>query len=86
MWHKFKESRQKAKKEIRNSHKEYINGMIGENLVENLKPFWSYIKSLRKITPEIPTLKTNSGISAATDNSKANAWPINFPQYLQVKI
>ena len=47
--------------------------MIGDSLVDNSKPFWSYIKSLRKDNSSVPTLKTKSGIPAATDQTKANA-------------
>lgn len=72
-WSKFKEARQDAKNEIRNSHREYLKGIIGENLAEDPKPFWSYIKSLRKDNTGIPTLRTKNGIPAATDNTKANA-------------
>ena len=73
LWKKFKEYRQKAKEEIRSSHTSYIQDMIGESLQENPKPFWSYIKSLRKDSNSIPTLQTKSGMPAATDQSKAKA-------------
>jgi hypothetical protein len=72
-WAKFKEYRQKAKEEIRSSHRNHIQDMIQENLKENPKPFYSYIKSLRKDSNSIPTLKSQSGIPAGTDQSKANA-------------
>ena len=73
IWNKFKAQRQIAKDEIRLSHKQYIEDMVGEPLAEDPKPFWSYIKSLRKDTNKIPTLQTKSGIPAATDQGKANA-------------
>ena len=41
-------------------------------LKANPKPFWTYIKSLRKENQGIPTLQTPSGIPAATNISKAN--------------
>ena len=73
VWSKFKEFRQKAKEEIRNSHRTYLKDMIGDSLVDNPKPFWSYIKSLRQDTNSIPSLQTKSGIPATTDKEKANA-------------
>ena len=71
-WKRFKEYRQKAKNEIRSSHKTYLQNIIGESIKDNPKPFWSYIKSLWNDTNEIPTLKSPSGIPAASDKSKAN--------------
>ena len=73
VWNKFKIARQKAKEAIRDSHKSYIKDMVGDTLSDNPKQFWSYIKSLRKDNSSVPTLKTKSGIPAATDNAKANA-------------
>ena len=43
-----------------------------KDLKANPKPFWTYIKSLRKENQGIPTLQTPSGIPAATNISKAN--------------
>ena len=43
-----------------------------KDLKANPKPFWTYIKSLRKENQGIPTLQTPSGILAATNISKAN--------------
>ena len=72
-WNKFKEQRQKVKEDIRSGHKGYVKEMIGDNLAENPKPFWSYITSLRKEKTGVPTLESKSGIPAATNQSKANA-------------
>ena len=72
-WIKFKELRQSSKNAIRNSHQEYISNMININLQENQKPFWTYIKSLRRDRSSIPTLKVSNKAPAATDQSKANA-------------
>ena len=44
-----------------------------EKLSQNPKPFWSYIKALRKDKGEIPSLKTREGILTATDADKSNA-------------
>jgi hypothetical protein len=72
-WNSFKEHRQMAKNAIRSSHQDYITNMIGTELQENQKPFWKYIKSLRKDNQNIPTLKVKDMAPAASDQSKANA-------------
>ena len=71
-WKKFKTTRQTAKEELRTSQKTYTQGLIGDSLAENTKPFWSYIKSRRRDNSSVPTLKTKSGIPPATDQTKAN--------------
>ena len=73
-WHKFKQVRKECKVLIRTSHQMYLKKMFhGHSLKINPKPFWSYIKLLRKDNQGIPTLRTPSGIPAATNLSKANA-------------
>ena len=54
------------------SHKNYINNIIGSNLVENARCFWSYVKL--KITDNIgvPTLKTATKV-CNSDIYKAEA-------------
>ena len=72
-WHKFKQIRKQCKDSITTSHKTYLKEMFNEkDLKANPKPFWTYIKSLRKENQGIPTLQTPSGIPAATNISKAN--------------
>ena len=71
-WKRFKDIRTATKEEIRNSRRNYVNTMIGENIKEDPKPFWSYIKALRSENSGTPTLYNKDGIPAATDTSKAN--------------
>ena len=72
-WHKFNQIRKQCKDSITTSHKTYLKEMFNEkDLKANPKPFWTYIKSLRKENQGIPTLQTPSGIPAATNISKAN--------------
>ena len=47
-WSKYKQSEKEAKDQIRSSHRQHLNDFIGDNLVDNPKPFWSYIKNLKK--------------------------------------
>ena len=71
-WHTFKQIRKQCKDSITTSHKTYLKEMFNEkDLKANPKPFWTYIKSLRKENQGIPTLQTPSGIPAATNISKA---------------
>ena len=42
------------------SHKNYINNIIGSNLVENPKCFWSYVRLKRTDNIGVPTLKTGT--------------------------
>ena len=49
--------RNSVAKSIISSHKKYINNIIGSNLVENPKCFWSYAKLKRKDYVGLPTLK-----------------------------
>ena len=43
-WANFRKFRNSVAKTIISSHKNYINNIIGSNLVENPKCFWSYVK------------------------------------------
>ena len=61
----FQQIRKQCKYQITNSHKAYLQTIFGDSLKENPKPFWSYIKSLRKDNQGIPTLQTPTGIPAA---------------------
>ena len=73
MWNNFKQARQRAKKVIRSSHASYISKTITTNLHSNQKPFWSYIRSLRKNSNTIPSLQAKNNILATTNQSKADA-------------
>ena len=71
-WNRFKNIRQHVKNTVREKHSEYIKNLIDVDLKENPKPFWNYIKSLRKDNQGIPTLRTPTGSPAISKESKAN--------------
>ena len=73
VWIKFKQARQRAKNIIRRSHANYICRTISDNLHKNQKPFWSYIRSLRKNSNAIPSLQGKNNQLAITDQSKADS-------------
>jgi hypothetical protein len=54
---------------MRNERRDNFN-KITEDIDSNPKPFWGYIKSLRKEPPKIPTLEGPNGF-ACTDRDKA---------------
>ena len=54
-WSNFRKS---VAKSIILSHKNYINNIIGSNLIKNPKCFWSYVKLKRTDNIGVPTLKT----------------------------
>ena len=43
-WKAYKAYRNNVTKPVRNSHHSYINDVIGNNLTQNPKSFWSYVK------------------------------------------
>ncbi|XP_072028466.1 uncharacterized protein [Amphiura filiformis] len=48
LWDRFKQSRRKIDRQMRTLHREHVHS-IGECLeTDNTKPFWNYIKSLRR--------------------------------------
>ncbi|KAJ8029979.1 hypothetical protein HOLleu_29537 [Holothuria leucospilota] len=70
------ELRSKIKREVYISHKNYINGMIGDIKVD-AKPFWRYINGQKKDKHTIPPLKSNSKV-AVSDMDKAQALNSQF--------
>ena len=59
------------------SHKNYINNIIGSNLVQNPKYFWSYVKLKRTDKIGVPTLKTGTKV-CNSDIDKAEALNNHF--------
>ena len=76
-WANFRKFRNSVAKTIISSHKNYINNIIGSNLVENPKCFWSYVKLKRTDNIGVPTLKTGTKV-CNSDIDKAEALNNHF--------
>lgn len=73
LWTKFREFRKKVNKYINNDHWNYINNIVAPSLhSNNTKPFWSYIKNLKKDADGIQTLTDNTGRPTNTSDKKAD--------------
>ena len=69
-WDKFKQLRRKNDKEMRKLHQEHIRN-IGDSLhSENTKPFWNYVKALRKDVFGVSSL-TSAGRIVSDAKEKA---------------
>ena len=62
---------------VKESHNRHLNEVIGENLTENPKKFWSYVKYSKSESLGIPPLKTEDGVSI-TDKDKAETLNSHF--------
>ena len=76
-WSNHGKLRNSVAKSITSSHKNYINNIIGSNLVENPKCFWSYAKLERTDNIGVPTLKTGTEV-CNSDSDKAEALNKHF--------
>ena len=71
-WSNFRKFRNYVAKSIILSHKNYIHNIIGSNLVENPKCFWSYVKLKRTDNIGVPTFKTGTNVcNSDIDNAEA---------------
>ena len=76
-WITFKSLRRNSDRLLRKSRSQFIN-KLGDNLAtNNTKPFWRYVKGLRKDSINISTLNTPNGI-VTTGIDKANALNKHF--------
>jgi len=72
LYQQFKFLKYSIPKDLRNAYWEYINNSLisvdtaSFNCIKQFKKFWSYIKSLKKSSTDIPLLKTKIG--TVTDN------------------
>ena len=73
----YRKFRNSVAKSIISSHKNYINNIIGSNLVKNPKYFWSYAKLKRTDNIGVPTLKTGTKV-CNSDIDKAEALNNHF--------
>lgn len=76
-WKAFKYQRNRVAKLVKESHNRYLNEVIGDNLTENPKKFWSYVKHSKSESLGIPPLKTENGVSI-TDKDKAETLNSHF--------
>ena len=71
-WSNLRKFCNSVAKSIILSHRNYVNNIIGSNLVENPKCFWSYVKQKRTDNIGVPTLKTGTKV-CNSDIDKAEA-------------
>ena len=76
-WKSFRSYRNYVTKLVRSSHRDYVNNVIGNNLTENPKSFWSYVKLMRTENLGIPTLKSDNKM-CSSDFDKAEALNLQF--------
>ena len=76
-WSNFRKFRNSVAKSIISSHINYIDNIIGSNLVENPKCFWSYVKLRRTDNIGVLTLKTGTKV-CNSDIYKAEALNYHF--------
>jgi hypothetical protein len=76
-WDKFKELRRKNDRQMRKLHRDHVRG-IGDSLEsENTKPFWNYVKALRRDVFGVSPLSSNGRI-VSTAQEKAEALNTQF--------
>ena len=83
-WSNFGRFRNSVAKSIISSHKDYVNNIIGSNLVENPMCFWSYVRLIRTDNIGVPTFKT--GTLCNSDINKAEAFNIHFHNVFSIPI
>ncbi|XP_072022153.1 uncharacterized protein [Amphiura filiformis] len=76
-WRTFRQYRNKVTSLVHNAHQEYVNNIIGANIVEKPKSFWSYVKLMRTENLGVPTLRTDTKL-CTTDKDKAEALNTHF--------
>ena len=72
-------------KRVRKAHHDYVNDVIGKNISENPKSFWSYIKLTKTENLGVPTLKTSQKM-CSTDYDKAEALNAQFQSVFNPKL
>ena len=76
-WTNYTKQRNLVKRIMSKAHVNYINDVVGNSLSSDGKRFWTYIKSKRKESTGIPTLRTDKGVHF-TNQAKANALNSQF--------
>ena len=70
-WNNFKNFRRLTKQSINHARNNYISSILSDNLTENPKKFWMYVKSQRQDSVGIPTL-TAQGRHCSSNFDKAS--------------
>ena len=84
-WSNFRKFRNSVAKSIILSQRNYINNIIGSNLVENPRMFWSYVKLKRTDNISVLTLKTGTKV-CNFDIDKAEALNDHFHSIFGIPI
>ncbi len=71
-WCNYKATRNEVQRMIARSHNKYMNEIIGESLKSDGKKFWGFIKSQKRESLGVPTLRVNGKLHV-TDEDKAAA-------------
>ena len=69
-WNRYKRLRMQAQKDMRSAHKKYMEEIVSNDLKENLKVFWSYIKRKRQEPTGVASLKNKDGFIHSDSSSK----------------
>ena len=67
---RYKRLRMQAQKDMRSAHKKYMEEIVSNDLKENPKVFWSYIKSKRQESTGVAPLKNKDGFIHSDSSSK----------------
>ena len=59
-WNNFRKFRRKTKAAINQARNNHISSILSENLKENPKRFWKYVKSQRQDKIGVPPIKVNN--------------------------
>ena len=76
-WETYKMKRNSVQRMKELAHNDYLNNVVGESLLTDAKKFWRYVKSQRRESAGIPTLKTGN-MSYSTSEEKAQALNAQF--------
>ena len=77
-WSNFKKQRNLVSKLVKHAHDTYLNEVIGPNLSENPKKFWSYVRRSRSEDTGIPPLEVGDAVNIS-DKDKAETLNISIP-------
>ena len=69
-WNRYKRLKMQAQKDMRSAHKKYMEEIVSNDLKENPKVFWSYIKRKRQEFTGVASLKNKDGFIHSDSSSK----------------
>ena len=61
-WSEFRDARKRLHKNLKSARQNYVSDYLGESLKDNPKPFWSFIKHLKKDDPGVADFKVDGQI------------------------